>query len=231
MDLPPHLARNEAQGIVLNESVAQFEIGSQRNFIYLVLDWSRMKASVVDPQADLAPWLPKIQSLGFCLESIFLTHTHADHTAGVPRLVELFPEIKIFVHPLDLHRLPAALRISPNIREIKSGETYAVGDFAVEVMHTPGHSAGECCFLLLTNPPYLFTGDTLFIRDCGRTDLGSGNDVEMFESLQTIKGLSPATRILPGHHYQAECASWLSQEMKISPPLRCTSVEELAALP
>jgi glyoxylase-like metal-dependent hydrolase (beta-lactamase superfamily II) len=101
-------------------------------------------------------------------------------------------------------------------------------------MHTPGHSSGEFCYLLpkqtQVDRPYVFTGDTLFIRDCGRTDLESGNDAEMFASLQILKQLDPDTVILVGHHYAKECASTLGEELKVSPPLKCASVSELSNL-
>ena len=104
-------------------------------------------------------------------------------------------------------------------------------------IHTPGHSAGELCYRLEATDlkgelrTYLFTGDTLFIRDCGRTDLETGSNAQMFESLQRLKKFPPDTVILPGHHYVRECASTLSREMETSPPLRCASIQELEALP
>lgn len=81
------------------------------------------------------------------------------------------------------------------------------------------------------NRRFLLTGDTLFIRDCGRTDFEDGDNEQMFQSLQRIKKLPPATVILPGHHYQPETASVLELELLESAPLKCRSVEELAGLP
>jgi glyoxylase-like metal-dependent hydrolase (beta-lactamase superfamily II) len=53
----------------------------------------------------------------------------------------------------------------------------------------------------------------------------------MFESIQRVKALSPKTVILPGHHYVKDCATTVEAELVASPPFRCKSVEELAALP
>ena len=130
------------------------------------------------------------------------------------------------MHPIDrkgcIPCFPSASRRRTNSE---------VGSIRVRVLHTPGHSAGECCYFFENGGKYLFTGDTLFIRDYGRTDFADGSNEQMFASLQRIKALPPETVILPGHHYVRECASILSKEIVESPPLRCGSVEELASLP
>ena len=231
MTLPPHLSGKHALGEEENEPIAQFEIGSYKNFVYLILDWAQKKAAIVDPQYDLTGPLDCLKKYQFELTSIFLTHTHFDHIAGVPELAQLFPQVPIIAHRQDLHRLDSRTMSRAKVKAIRDGDKVAVGDLIVEVLHTPGHSAGECCYFIQGTPPYLLTGDTLFIRDCGRTDLESGSNEEMFQSLKRIKRLPSETVILPGHHYQPECASVLSKESKESPPLRCANVGELAALP
>ncbi len=226
--LPSHLAALEATGLHENEPIAQFEIGSYKNFVYLILDWKTRKAAIVDPQSDLSDPLAALKEHGFALSAILLTHTHFDHIAGLPELTRLYPEVPVGLHASDLHRLepqPAALRV------LKDGEQIQIGELRVRAIHTPGHSAGETSFLVESEPLYLLTGDTLFIRDCGRTDLESGSNEQMFASLQKIKALPEGAIILPGHHYARECASTLKKELTASPPLLCAGVAELAALP
>ena len=227
--LPEHLSSHEARGLSENEPVAQFELGNFRNFIYLILDWKEKKAAIVDPQSDLDEPLGALKQHGFKLESIFLTHTHHDHIAGVPALVERFKGIPVYVHPTDARRLNKNLESS--VHALSDGQVVQVGSIPVKVMHTPGHSAGECSYFFERGGKYLFTGDTLFIRDCGRTDFEDGSNDQMFSSLQRIKALAPETVILPGHHYVKECASILSKEIAESAPLKCRSVAELAVLP
>jgi len=231
--IPAHLSRNEAQGCAENEPIAQFHLGSHRNLVYLIIDWKAKKAAIVDPQSDLEPIYETLKTHHLTLEKILLTHTHHDHVAGVKPLLIKFPELLVYLHAEDAHRLETVLTTFKNrVHFLKDQDILKVGQTKVQVLHTPGHSAGEVCYYLEdSKPPYLFTGDTLFIRDCGRTDFETGSDEAMFKSLQKIKALSPDSIILPGHHYQKETASTLRAELQTSPPLKCTSVAELKGLP
>lgn len=227
--LPASLSGHEAQGGVIDFPIAQFEIGSHKNFVYLVLDWATRHAAWVDPQSNLTEPLDFLTKHRFTLSSILLTHTHFDHIAGVAELLHRFPEIPVHVHRDDTHRLakPALARTKP----VGDGELLSVGGLSLKAMHTPGHSAGECSYLLQSVPPFLFTGDTIFIRDCGRTDFEDGSNDQMYASIQRIKKLPPETVFLVGHHYKQECATTLARELAESGPFKCKSVEELANLP
>ena len=230
--LPNHLSLHEAQGLIQGEPVAQFEIGDYKNFVYLILDWRQREAAIIDPQKDLTQPLAALARHGFSLTQILLTHTHHDHVAGVPELMQKFSGISVRVHEHDLHRIRQMESISKAyFNPVQDGEKLSVGAHSIAAIHTPGHSSGECCYLLETQPPYLFTGDTVFIRDCGRTDLPTGSNAEMFSSLQRLKTLAPETIFLPGHHYVPECATTLRLELATSPPFKCGTVEELKALP
>jgi hydroxyacylglutathione hydrolase len=235
MNLPAHLAATTAQGLKKDEPIAQFEIGSMKNFIYLILDWSSKQAAIVDPQKDLSEPLAALTEHGFSLTSILLTHTHFDHTAGVGPLLQENPALTIRVGGADLHRLVDKIKQAPGLKLLQGQEKFSMGEIEIQALHTPGHSAGEFCYFLPkagpVSVPYLFTGDTIFIRDCGRTDFEDGSNEEMFASIQKVKKLPPETIFLVGHHYARECATTLGEELKASAPFQCNSVTELAALP
>lgn len=222
---------NHPPGIMQNHPIAQFEIGNYKNFVYFILDWKTRHAAIVDPQKNLSIPLEALEKYKFQITQVFLTHTHWDHVAGLPELLTRFPEITVTLHEADLHRIQPILRSSVKIRKATDGEILTVGTLQIKVIHTPGHSAGECCFLTNTTPPYLLTGDTIFVRDCGCTDLPTGNIEEMFCSLQKIKKLPSNSIVLPGHHYAPECGSTLQKELLESPPFACQTVQELDQLP
>jgi hydroxyacylglutathione hydrolase len=229
--LPRHLSGVRATGLVSNEPIAQYELGNYRNFVYLILDWELRKAALVDPQADLTAPLAQLRENRFELSAVLITHTHHDHVAGIPELARRFPDLRYHVHRQDAHRLSHWPDLSDRIVEAQENSPIQIGNLSIQALHTPGHSAGECSYLFESGRAYLLTGDTIFIRDCGRTDLESGSNAQMFATIQRIKALSPGTIFLPGHHYVPECATTLAAELASSPPFKCRTVEELAALP
>lgn len=224
--LPAHLSGTEARGAVTPHPVAQFQIGAHHNLVYLLIDWESRESAVFDCHEGMEPILSFLKIEGIRLSRVLLTHTHWDHVNGLEEVEAAFPGAPVFTHPKD------ARRLKRSTQPLRDGEIFSVGRLKVEVLHTPGHSAGECSFFFRgEDAPYLWTGDTLFIRNCGRTDLESGSNEEMFASLARIRKLPSETVILPGHQYTPECASTLGRELRESPPFQCKTVKELEALP
>lgn len=226
--------------------IAQYQIGEFRNFLYVFMDWSAKEAAIIDLHAGFEAVLEDLNRHSFKILTLLLTHSHWDHIGGLEKFVRQVPDARIAVHSGDVHRLPKAALIRERVSPVDEGQRIRIGSLQLEVLHTPGHSAGECCYLSrdeidwpvtpsTNSTPHrgkaLFTGDTLFVRDCGRTDLETGSVPEMFGTLQRLRGLPPETVILPGHWYQPECVSTIGDERSDNVALNCRSVEELAALP
>lgn len=210
--------------------VDQFLMGRLRNFIYLITIGN--EAMVIDPQADLSPWEKKLTERGAHLTGVLLTHTHWDHVEGVPAVAAKYPNAKMYVHESDSFRLE---KYTDEVRArfvfIKDGDKICLGNQTIEVLHTPGHSAGECCYMISQSPPLLFTGDTVFVNEVGRTDLETGSTAELFATLQRLKKLPPETIIYPGHDYGKTVTSTIARESAESAAFRCQTIEELHALP
>ena len=93
---------------------------------------------------------------------------------------------------------------------VKDGDELPFGDSAIKVLFTPGHTRGSVCYLL---NPYLFSGDTVFYESVGRTDLPTGNTLQLLTSVRRIGALEGEWKILPGHGEQTT----LSHEKKYNP--------------
>lgn len=210
--------------------IDQFLYGGMKNFSYLItFDGESL---IVDPQVELHRWERRMQELGATLKGILLTHTHWDHVAGVPGVAAKYPQAKIYVNKLDAKRIQ---KYDEAVRArfvfVEDGEQIALGSQTIEVLHTPGHSAGECCFLIREEPYKLFTGDTVFVSEVGRTDLETGSTAELFHTLQRLKQLPGDTVIYPGHDYGNTPTTTIARECAESAAFRCKTIEELDALP
>lgn len=209
--------------------IKPFLIGSMRNFVYVIARDG--EAFIVDPQPDLAPWEKYLTDNKIALKGVLLTHTHHDHVGGVAAIVQKYG-VPVHVHELDSYRfLKSPKAVQDALVPIEEGQKLPLGKTFVEVLHTPGHSAGECCFLLTDQKPFaMLTGDTVFVGMVGRTDLETGSDLQLFETLQRLKRYPGDTVVYPGHHYGQTPTSTLEQEWKTEAFL-CRTVDELARLP
>lgn len=134
------------------------------------------------------------------VDGIVLTHGHEDHTGAVDDLVETY-HCLVYMHSDDkILTDPSQIGKGydgPVYSTIEPLETVTkIGAFPLTVYHTPGHTEGSCCIQYRN---LLFTGDTLFASDIGRTDLFSGDEQKMMQSLKLLKSLPNDLQIYPGH--------------------------------
>ncbi len=145
--------------------IRQLEVGHMDNFCYLVGCEKTRKAMMIDPGADVERIMAAAKKEGLLIETIVNTHGHGDHTAGSARLKAL-TGARIIMHALD------AAAVSETDVRLAGDQELELGAIRFKVIHTPGHTPGGIC---LYAEGQLFTGDTLFVGDSGRTDLAGGH--------------------------------------------------------
>ncbi len=178
----------------------QFRLGGYLNFTYLVADGEHGDAVVIDPSYGIDAVLKVIDERGVKVRYVLNTHSHQDHIAGNED-VRQRTGAKIAAHQLVPYHPDVAL---------KEGDTVRAGRLAVEVLHTPGHTPDSVLYLF---EGHLATGDTLFVGECGRTDLPGGSPSEMYDSLLgRIVHLEDALVVLPGHDYGVTPTSTIGRE-------------------
>jgi len=148
----------------------QVKIGSLQNFGYLVADEKTKLAFVIDPSFNAKPLQRIADENGFQIIYILNTHSHRDHCSDNERLSQE-TGAKIAIHKLS--HVPKDISLN-------DGDILKAGNLELKVIHTPGHSADSCCFIV---DKAIFTGDTLFVGECGRTDLADSNMEAMHDSL------------------------------------------------
>ncbi len=174
---------------------------------YLLADRRTREAVIIDPGEEPAMFLAELDTRGWTLRSIWITHAHIDHVMGVGA-VHRASGAPIYLHPADLPLYDGVprqgewfgLRLDPlpaPAATLEHGGFVTVGDYDFEVRHTPGHSPGSVSFV---GHGMMFGGDVLFNGSIGRTDLPGGDLTTLMQSIQhQFLALPDSTRVLAGH--------------------------------
>lgn len=184
--------------------IRQLKLGGMDNFSYLVGCEKTLQAVVIDPGANVKRILSEAERQKLKIAFIVNTHGHADHTAGCAELKRL-TGARVIIHALEADAVPDADILWADESELK------VGELTFNVLHTPGHTPGGICLYAEGN---LFTGDTLFVGDSGRTDLPGGHRPTLGASIRRLMQLPDATVVWPGHDYGPTKSSTLAWEKR-----------------
>lgn len=177
----------------------------------IVMDPTSKRAIVVDPGGDLDTICARLTSLEATVEAIVHTHTHIDHV-GATKGVQSATGARACIHEedrflYDLLPVQAAMlglplpQITEMEGSLSDGTSIHFGAFEMCILHTPGHTPGSVTFTVAAHgATSVFTGDTLFRRGIGRTDLWGGDFATIQRSLrEKILTLPDDALVVPGH--------------------------------
>jgi len=188
-----------------------FTVGTLCTNCYVVSCTKTTETLIIDPgfETDLEAKavLKEIDQRKLRVRYIVNTHGHIDHTSG-NGIMKRLTGAPILIHEYDAPMLTnstknlsvlfglRAASLPPADQMIHDGDVVQVGDFALKVLHTPGHSRGG---ISLLGADAVFTGDTLFAGSIGRTDLPSSSYEEIMLSLKKLATLPDHMKVYPGH--------------------------------
>jgi glyoxylase-like metal-dependent hydrolase (beta-lactamase superfamily II) len=176
----------------------------------IVADTETREAVVIDPGDEADRILLALAETKCRAIALLHTHGHFDHVGGTSA-VKRATGAAIRIHSADRSLYNAlseqaaffGLSLEPPLPAdggFVDGETITVGRFRLETIWTPGHTPGSTSFRLKGEPPILFSGDTLFRRSIGRTDLRGGDTDAIVSSIRRrLYVLPPETRVVCGH--------------------------------
>lgn len=176
---------------------------------YILVDDVSQKAVIIDPvDLHLEDYIALCDQLNIQLKYALETHVHADHVTASGKLRK-----KLGIQTGVGEKCGAAAADL----QLKNGDLITFGQESIQVIATPGHTAGSVSFMWQDK---LFTGDALLINGCGRTDFQGGDAGVLFDSItKRIFTLDNEVLIYPGHDYQGRRVSNVAQEKLINPRL------------
>ena len=182
-------------------------VGPLETNCYLVYDEETRDCLIIDPGAEGEKVFPVVAEENLKPAAIINTHGHIDHI-GANRDMKDKYDVPLYLHPADkdlttrFHQLELSLFLGakdspPADHPLHDGDRIRVGNGALRVLHTPGHSPGSVC---LQAGDFLLSGDTLFFEGVGRTDLPGGDARQLERSIRDrLMTLPDETEVLPGH--------------------------------
>ena len=199
----------------MNPAILQIPVGQMANFTYIIADEEIGDAAIIDPSWGLNDVFHALKKNGWRAKYVINTHTHFDHVLGNDQVAEV-TGAKIVQHKNSQLEKHVA---------VSDGDVIEIGSVRLRVLHTPGHSKDSMCLVL--DGQMIFTGDTLFVGNCGRTDLPGSDPAEMYDSLfERLSKLDEKMVIYPGHNYGPTPTSTIGREKKTNYVLQPRSKQE-----
>ena len=176
---------------------------------YLFGCGGRAAAAVVDPVGDISPYLQGAQETGMRIRYVIDTHLHADHISAGRNLAKASDAAYVLFNKVDV-KFP--------FHGAQDGEILELGNVAITVLHTPGHTPEHISMLVTdrtrsNEPWFVLTGHTLMVGDLGRTELATSAEEgarALFGSVQRLKALPDYLEVLPGAYSGSVCGRSLS---------------------
>ncbi|WP_297013431.1 MBL fold metallo-hydrolase [uncultured Dialister sp.] len=191
---------------------------------YILYNEETMEGLVVDPSFSPEQYIKAIEEKKIHLTSIFLTHAHVDHMAGMNELRKAFPEARMYMDKRDRpflrdpeknlsYMFPTPTLVDDADVWVKDGDEIETSGYTFQVIDTAGHTPGGISFYL-KKEGIVFTGDSLFQGSIGRTDFPGGSMKELTGSIRkNLFTLPDSTVVLSGHGEQTT----IGQEKRTNP--------------
>ena len=172
---------------------------------YVVYSEGSSICAVIDPASENVA--EELKKLSLVPEFILLTHGHFDHISGVNALISEYP-VPVYVHEDDAELLTdgnknasslligESITVNADVQTLEDDDIISLGNLEIDVMHTPGHTRGCVCYFC---DNAVFTGDTIFAYDLGRTDLYGGDEGRIMNSVRKLMPMLRGKTIYPGH--------------------------------
>jgi sulfur dioxygenase len=201
-------------------------------FTYILFDEASTEsprpALIIDPvDEQLERDLEVLRHYGLKLVWALETHAHADHITSAGRLAE---------HAGAQTAAPDACGITTAGTQLKDGDVLSFGGQHITALLTPGHTAGSMSFVWKhgsgsAEHTHAFTGDTLLIGGCGRSDFQSGSATALYNSItKVLFALPDSTTVWPGHDYKGQTQSTIGAEKTGNARVTGRSLEEFVTL-
>lgn len=188
--------------------IENYVLGPMQTNCYLLINEETKEMVVVDPATCPDDLISHVKENGYMPKAILLTHSHFDHVMGIDGWVKEF-DIPVYLHEeearlladpgLNLSSVFGKAYFYKQVNCLKDGACMEVAGFKFQIIHTPGHTSGGCCYYEASEA-VLISGDTLFFRSVGRSDFPTGDMHMLADSIkEKLFCLPEDVAVYPGH--------------------------------